>query len=1348
MEREGSGGARGSGDGMADPVSVEDDDEEGPEEALAAKPAKDPLAPSQAERDAHEATHLPFRSWCAECVCGRRDNPPHARRTPEERTVPEVMMDYAFVRRQDETQTMTVLILKDRESRAVRAWTMRNKGVCFEEAAFRAMEGIKAFGHTNKILVKVDNEPALKALRDEVIKLLEQQAIPVAPPAKESESNGAIENGVKLFKGLLRVHLQALERKIDGYIPSSHPVMAWLVEHVSDVITKYLQSSDGKTGYQRLFGKQVHEEGIEFGEKIMYRLKRSQETNVVLDPRWRTGYWLGRTWGSISHRIATSSKTVVESRAVHRVPKQERWDREGLNGVQATPWQWAVPEEEPEAAEPVVIAPRSAEERANDQPRPVQDKEFKTRRAYLTKADLERWGYTAGCRRCRFMRENQSVRGIQHTEPCRKRLENCLRSDGDPRMQRPAVAGEAGASRGEDPNPPARPLEPHERPHDDEHEPREIPIDSDDDEDDGGEDSGDADMLHVKDEEDDDDMVALKRRGMPDGVARDYINMYELFLVHGASAGEARKKVTELFSPPRVTAELQRLPILNLVAGSTFDLRMDAQGRSWDFLVKRDRDRARKQIEDEKPFLVVGSPPCTYYSILTQSNYSRMDPLKVARRKAEAKVLLDFAMQIYEVQLKAGRHFLHEHPQSASSWQDTKMVKMLAHPRVNTVVAHLCQYGMKTMGDDGLWQPAKKATRFASSSEEVLQQLDRKCNGKHVHCHLTSGRAKHAAVYPPELCRSILRGIERQRLREGAKVPSHAERQVERGCGIFNLQDDREKVELAPDACYEELMHESEALGKIGQEQYFDNLSGSALPPRLVEKARKEEIDFMLDWEVWEEVPVARCWQATGKGPLGGRWVDVNKGDEETPNVRCRYVAKEIAYHKSDEFFAAMPPLETLRMLISRAATGRTSSKGGRKILVIDARKAHLHAMTERELFVDLPLEIRRPGYCGRLKRCLYGTRDASARWEAFLASELKKHGFIQGIASPCCFHHPQHDLRCMVHGDDFVFVGPDADLAWAERIMGESFLVKVVGRLGGDRGDDQEIRVLNRVLRWTAHGIMYEADPRHAEILAREVGAAGPAVRTPGTKGDKAKAGEAEEELLDEAATRWFRSGAARANYLAMDRPEMAFATKELCRRMSAPTVADAAALRRVARYLVDEPRLVYAFAWQHHGSLRVFVDTDFAGCLRTRKSTSGGCAMLGSHLVKHWSTTQKVVTLSSGEAELAGIVKGSAEALGLQSLAKDLGFEVQVRVYADSSAAIGICKRSGIGRVRHLAVGQLWVQEKVRSGEITLCKVLGTENPADILTKHVPRDTADQLLWLFTCPGKPDEPSQRHKS
>ena len=106
---------------------------------------------------------------------------------------------------------------------------------------------------------------------------------------------------------------------------------------------------------------------------------------------------------------------------------------------------------------------------------------------------------------------------------------------------------------------------------------------------------------------------------------------------------------------------------------------------------------------------------------------------------------------------------------------------------------------------------------------------------------------------------------------------------------------------------------------------------------------------------------------------------------------------------------------------------------------------------------------------------------------------------------------------------------------------------------------------------------------------------------------------------------------------------------------------------------------------------------------------------------MLKHWATTQKVVTLSSGEAELAGVVKAAAEGLGLQSLAADFGVKTELRVHADSSATIDVCRRSGIGRVRHLAVAQLWVQERLRSGAFALRKVAGEDNPADLCTKHV---------------------------
>ena len=113
----------------------------------------------------------------------------------------------------------------------------------------------------------------------------------------------------------------------------------------------------------------------------------------------------------------------------------------------------------------------------------------------------------------------------------------------------------------------------------------------------------------------------------------------------------------------------------------------------------------------------------------------------------------------------------------------------------------------------------------------------------------------------------------------------------------------------------------------------------------------------------------------------------------------------------------------------------------------------------------------------------------------------------------------------------------------------------------------------------------------------------------------------------------------------------------------------------------------------------------------------------MLGTHLLKHWASTQKKITLSSGEAELGAVVRGFSEALGIQSVASDLGVELTPEVHADSSAAIGICRRCGIGKVRHLAVAQLWVQDLVRSKACRLHKVLGTENPADLMTKPLAR-------------------------
>ena len=144
--------------------------------------------------------------------------------------------------------------------------------------------------------------------------------------------------------------------------------------------------------------------------------------------------------------------------------------------------------------------------------------------------------------------------------------------------------------------------------------------------------------------------------------------LYDLLLTTGVSPGDGQAKVAELYSPPRVTVELGGLPHLSLKGGSTFYWGGgDANGRSWDFRILEHRRRARAQIVREEPYLVIGSPPCTEFSALQKLCRGRRSEVERRRRLADARVLLAFAVESYQLQLAAGRHFLHEHPATATS---------------------------------------------------------------------------------------------------------------------------------------------------------------------------------------------------------------------------------------------------------------------------------------------------------------------------------------------------------------------------------------------------------------------------------------------------------------------------------------------------------------------------------------------------------------------------------------------------------------------------------------------------------------------------------------------------------
>ena len=120
----------------------------------------------------------------------------------------------------------------------------------------------------------------------------------------------------------------------------------------------------------------------------------------------------------------------------------------------------------------------------------------------------------------------------------------------------------------------------------------------------------------------------------------------------------------------------------------------------------------------------------------------------------------------------------------------------------------------------------------------------------------------------------------------------------------------------------------------------------------------------------------------------------------------------------------------------------------------------------------------------------------------------------------------------------------------------------------------------------------------------------------------------------------------------------------------------------------------------------------------------------------IKHWSSTQTSTALSSAEAEFGGVLRGSGQGLGYQALLRDLGITVPLRVWTDSNAAIGICQRQGLGKVRHLDTQTLWIQQAVRAGRVDLRKVHGESNPADLFTKHsLTQARLEMLVNLHGC-------------
>ena len=212
------------------------------------------------------------------------------------------------------------------------------------------------------------------------------------------------------------------------------------------------------------------------------------------------------------------------------------------------------------------------------------------------------------------------------------------------------------------------------------------------------------------------------------------------------------------------------------------------------------------------------------------------------------------------------------------------------------------------------------------------------------------------------------------------------------------------------------------------------------------------------------------------------------------------------------------------------------------------------------------------------------------------------------------------------------------------------------------DDGDDKEIRMLNRVVKWESDKLIY-ADDKHVTNILFELGfdENTKGLDMPTAKDHDAEGGEDDEEL-DAHEARRYRRTAATINYLASDRPDLQFTASMLGRTMARP--ASWSNLKKAARYLKEHSRVKYEYhdvTMDEVKELVGYSDSDWAGCKRSRRSMSGGMTVVGGAVIKLWSNRQATVALSSGEAEFYSAGKAAAELIGIKSMMRDMGWDAK---------------------------------------------------------------------------------------
>lgn len=380
-------------------------------------------------------------------------------------------------------------------------------------------------------------------------------------------------------------------------------------------------------------------------------------------------------------------------------------------------------------------------------------------------------------------------------------------------------------------------------------------------------------------------------------------------------------------------------------------------------------------------------------------------------------------------------------------------------------------------------------------------------------------------------------------------------------------------------------------------------------------------------------------------------------------------------------------------------------------------KNAFLHGDLEEEVYMDIP-----PGYtvpsgdrtvC-RLQRALYGLKQSPRAWFGRFSMAMKKYGFQQSNSDHTLFlkHQKGKVTVLIIYVDDMIITGDDIEeITKIQRQLGTEFEMKNLGGLKYFLGIE--------VAR-SNEGI-FISQRKYVLDLLFEVGMLDckpvdtPTIQNQKLGGDSDSAPTNKEQ---------YQKLVGKLIYLSHTRPDIAYAVSVVSQYMQNPSEVHMDAVIRILRYLKYAPGRGLMFCKNNHLNVEGYTDADWAGSLSDRKSTSGYFTFVGGNLVTWRSKKQKVVALSSAEAEFRGMSKGLCELLWLKRLLTEIGVEpkMEMKLFCDNKAAIEISHNPvQHDRTKHIEVDRHFIKQNLEEKIIKFPFVRSEDQLADMLTKAV---------------------------